>query len=474
MIGDLKPYADYKESGLPWLGRIPAQWELLRSKYIFREVDQRSTTGVETRLSMSQKHGLIPSSRIEEHRLVSESQVGAKICEAGYLVLNRLKAHLGVFALATERGIVSPDYTVFRPTRPMVAKYFEAFYRTPECRIELGQRAKGIVEGFWRLYTDDFYNICVPVPSKDEQAAIVRFLDYANRRLERAIRAKRKVIALLNEQKQAIIHRAVTRGLDPNAPLKPSGIPWLGEIPAHWETISLGAASHLIQTGPFGSQLHSHEYVIGGTPVINPSHMRDGRIFPDRAISAGANKAQELARHKLCDGDIVAARRGELGRCALVTSTEKDWLCGTGSLLIRPKAVIFNPAYLQQVFSSQGIRDSLRLSSIGATMNNLNARMVARLRFPLPSTSEQSRIIEAIEAENNEHQQIVGALHRQIALLREYRTRLIADVVTGKLDVRGVAASLPDETYEPESNLEGEPLEDEAEPLTSDEEVMDE
>src|SRR5262245_32756305 len=119
MIADLKPYPGYKDSGLPWLGRIPAPWKLLRSKYLFREVDQRSITGDETRLSMSQKLGLIPSSQIEEHRLVSENYAGAKICEAGYLVLNRLKAHLGVFALASERGLISPDYTVFRPTRPM-------------------------------------------------------------------------------------------------------------------------------------------------------------------------------------------------------------------------------------------------------------------------------------------------------------------------------------------------------------------
>src|SRR5260221_5357275 len=184
MIANLRPYPEYKESGLLWLGRIPAHWKLLRSKYLFREVDNRSITGEETRLSMSQQHGLIPSSRIEEHRLVSESQIGAKVCEAGYLVLNRLKAHLGVFALASERGLVSPDYTVLRPTEDFETRYFEAFYRTPECRVELYRKAKGIVEGFWRLYTDDFYDIRAPVPDTDEQAAIVKVLDYANERLE--------------------------------------------------------------------------------------------------------------------------------------------------------------------------------------------------------------------------------------------------------------------------------------------------
>lgn len=235
MIADLKRYPEYKESGVPWLGEIPAQWEVLRSRFIFREVDNRSSTGKETHLSMSQKFGLIPSSQIEEKRLVSVSYAGAKLAEKGDLVLNRLKAHLGVFALAPDRGLVSPDYTVLRPVRELEERYFEAVYRTPVCRVELRQRAKGIVQGFWRLYSDDFYDIRMPFPPVDEQGAIVQFLGWANGRLERAVRAKRNVIALLNEQKQAIIHRAVTRGLDPGVPLKPSGVPWLGDIPQHWE-----------------------------------------------------------------------------------------------------------------------------------------------------------------------------------------------------------------------------------------------
>ena len=192
MIADLKPYSDYKDSGLPWLARMPGHWDTQRSKYLFREADQRSAEGTEQRMSMSQRHGLIPSSQIEERRLVSESSVGGKICEAGDLVLNRLKAHLGVVAISPTRGVVSPDYTVLRPVGETNHHYFCAVYRSPHCGQELRRRAKGIVEGFWRLYTDDFYDIRVPVPPPDEQAAIVRFLDWANGQLDRTIRAKRK------------------------------------------------------------------------------------------------------------------------------------------------------------------------------------------------------------------------------------------------------------------------------------------
>ena len=177
VTGGLDRNVPRKPSGISWVGDIPKHWEVLRSKYHFREVDERSVNGDETHLSMSQKLGLVPSSKIEEKRLVSESYVGAKVCKPGDLVFNRLKAHLGVFALAPEAGLVSPDYTVFRAARDLEARYFEAVYRTPACRIELRQRAKGIVQGFWRLYTDDFYDIRLPVPPVDEQRYIMKTLE---------------------------------------------------------------------------------------------------------------------------------------------------------------------------------------------------------------------------------------------------------------------------------------------------------
>lgn len=280
MIADLKPYSAYEDSGLPWLARMPGHWDTQRSKYLFRESDQRSVEGTEQRLSMSQRHGLIPSSQIEERRLVSESNVGGKLCEAGDLVLNRLKAHLGVVAVSPTRGVVSPDYTVLRPLGRTNHHYFCAVYRSPHCGQELRRKAKGIVEGFWRLYTDDFYDIRVPVPPPEEQAAIVQFLDWANTRIERTIRAKRKVIALLSEQKQVVIYRAVTRGLDPHAPLKPTGLRWLGEIPEHWEVWRVSRFSR-VGNGSTPSRAKP-DYWNGGTyPWLNSSQVN--RPFIDSA-----------------------------------------------------------------------------------------------------------------------------------------------------------------------------------------------
>ena len=193
---------------------MPEHWEVLRSKYVYKEVDCRSATGNETHLSMSQKFGLVPRSQLVQRGLVSESYVGAKLCDKGDLVLNRLKAHLGVFALATEPGVISPDYTVLRSTRVIEPRYFEAIYRTPACRVELRKRAKGIVQGFWRLYTDDFYDIRVPVPPMTEQLAIMQRLDVDLGALNLAINQTEREIALLREYRTTLTAEVVTGKLD--------------------------------------------------------------------------------------------------------------------------------------------------------------------------------------------------------------------------------------------------------------------
>jgi type I restriction enzyme S subunit len=163
---------------------------------------------------MSQKFGLIPSSEIEEHRLLSESYIGGKICQKNDIVLNRLKAHLGVFALAPQEGVVSPDYTIFRPIDPIYPRYFELLLRTPACRVELRKRAKGIVEGFWRLYTDDFYNIYLPVPPLHEQKAILDFFASKLEETNRLVEITNKEIELIRDYYFRLTADIVTGKLD--------------------------------------------------------------------------------------------------------------------------------------------------------------------------------------------------------------------------------------------------------------------
>lgn len=210
----LDPDVHFKPSGVEWLGDVPEHWKVVRTRYVLREVDSRSAGGEETHLSMSQKLGLVPSSMLEQHTLVSESYAGGKLCEAGDLVLNRLKAHLGVFALASQSGVISPDYTVLRQIHPLSMRYCELIFRSPAFRGELRIRAKGIVEGFWRLYTDDFYDIRIPLPPLMEQEHIIAEVESELTRNEAAARGAEREISLLHEYRTRMIADVVTGKLD--------------------------------------------------------------------------------------------------------------------------------------------------------------------------------------------------------------------------------------------------------------------
>jgi type I restriction enzyme, S subunit len=202
-----------KQSGVAWLGEIPKHWDLRRAKYLFREVDDRSKEGRETHLAMSQRLGLVPSSMVAS-AMRSESYVGAKVCQEGDLVLNRLKAHLGVFALAKQVGVISPDYSVYRMRTAINMEYYESVLRSSACRRELYIRAKGLVEGFWRLYTDDFYDIRLPFPPLVEQREIMAAMNIETAAVTTAIARTEREIALMQEYRTRLTADIVTGKLD--------------------------------------------------------------------------------------------------------------------------------------------------------------------------------------------------------------------------------------------------------------------
>jgi type I restriction enzyme S subunit len=237
VITGLKPYPHHQATGHDWLGAMPSHWSLLRAKRLFREVDERSKTGKEELLSVSHLTGVTPRRLKNVTMFMAESNVGHKVCRPGDLVINTLWAWMAALGVARHTGIVSPAYGVYRPTEGggVLPAYADHLLRTPLYAAEYQRRSTGVNSSRLRLYPEQFLRIPVMVPPLEEQAAIVRFLDWANGRLERAIRAKRKVIALLTEQQQAITHRAVTRGVSPGVALKPSGFMSGEFVPRHWE-----------------------------------------------------------------------------------------------------------------------------------------------------------------------------------------------------------------------------------------------
>lgn len=203
------------DSGIEWLPKVPKGWKSARCKFLFREINNRAETESYIHLSMSQKLGLIPDSDLFGKHLLSESYEGAKICDKDDLVLNRLKAHLNVFALAPCEGVVSPDYTVLKVNKRLIyPKYAEYILRNPVLKRELVIRVKGIVEGFWRLYTNDFYTIVLPLPPMNAQKKIVEYLNDKISNIDILISNAEKQITLVKELRTKLIADVVTGKID--------------------------------------------------------------------------------------------------------------------------------------------------------------------------------------------------------------------------------------------------------------------
>ena len=237
----LKPYPAMKDSGLPWLGKVPDSWRILRGKNVFRVIDIRSETGAEELLTVSAVYGVVPRRQTTVTMFKAESYVGHKLCWPGDLVINSLWAWMQGLGISRHHGLISSAYSVYRP-RPDFTEYQAYFHyalRSDAYKWELQTRSKGVWLSRLQLSDPAFLDMPIILPAPDEITSIVRFLDQADKRIRRFIAAKRRLIELLNERKQAIIQKAVTCGLDPEVRFKPSGIHWLGNVPEHWEPLQV-------------------------------------------------------------------------------------------------------------------------------------------------------------------------------------------------------------------------------------------
>jgi type I restriction enzyme, S subunit len=444
MIADLKPYLKYTDSGLPWLGSIPSHWQVKRAKAIFHCIDQRSETGKEELLTVSSARGVVPRKTANVTMFKAESYLGYKLCWPGDLVINSLWAWAGGLGLSNHHGIVSSAYGVYRirPDAATKPAFIHEVVRSSPFNWELQVRSKGVWTSRLQLTDDSFLDAPMHIPPPDEQEAIVRFLNWANGRLERAIWTKRKVIALLNEQKQAIIHRAVTRGLDSSVSFKPSGIPWLGEIPQHWEVISL-RMRYSVELGKMldAKRITGHHSV----PYLRNRDVQWDRVLTDD-LPVMDIPPNEIARYTVKRGDLLVCEGGQVGRSAFWD--EQLPVCGFQKALHRVRCLDSSRDYSRFFFYQMQLTAGRGVFSADGNENtfaHLTCEKLRRHRFAFPPFAEQKAIADRLDEELRRFQISISFLERGIDILREYRTRLVADVVTGKLDVREAAAKLPEE-----------------------------
>ena len=458
MIEDLKPYSETKDSGLAWLGDIPAHWEIKRNGSLFQ---QRIAVGEPDWpiLEVSLRTGVrIREFGSSKRKQVMSDKAKYKCATKGDFVYNMMRMWQGAAGIAPVDGLVSPAYVVAKPLPHTNPAYFASLFRTDDYLAEIDAFSRGIVKDRNRLYWDQFKQIPTPCPPPEEQAAIARFLAWATNRLDRAIGAKRRIIALLQEQKQAIIHRAVTRGLDPSVPLKDSGIPWLGEIPVDWEVRRLKDVA-TVQTG---ITLGKDYGLVSTTlyPYLRVANVQSDRLDL-RNVKYVAVPEVEAKRSSLFSGDVLMTEGGDidkLGRGCLWSGEVASCLHQNHVFAVRCGARLI-PGFLVALMGSTHGRSYFQTTAKQTTnLASTNSTTLKAFPLLLPEYQEQQQILSFIDGETGHLSRAITDTEREITLLREYRTRLISDVVTGKLDVREVAKGLPEEALL--NPLDDEPLYD--------------
>jgi type I restriction enzyme S subunit len=446
MIEDLKPYPAYKDSGVPWLGEVPEHWDTVPLCAI---ATPKKIIGKSHRelLSVYLNRGVIRFAEVQEKRtnVTSEDLSKYQAVDPGDFVLNNQQAWRGSVGVSKYKGIVSPAYLVLSLDSQINTDYANRLFRDRAMVTQYLISSKGVGSIQRNLYWPYLKRVPTLLPPPAEQAAIVRYLDYMDRRIRRYIRAKQKLIKLLEEQKQSIIHQAVTGQIDvrtgqPYPAYKPSGVEWLGEVPEHWDE----------RPAKYRFREVDERSLTGDEELLSVSHITG--VTPRSQKNITMFMAESYIGHKLCQpGDLVIntmwAWMGAMG------VANQTGIVSSSYAVYRPiHDNTFLPEFIDQLLRVQGYVSEYICRSTGIRSSRLRLYPEKFLGIPVvcPPLEEQKGIVNYLRETTRQLANSISVIQREIDLLREYHTSLIADVVTGKLDVRQAAAGLPAEVVEPE------------------------
>ena len=441
----LKPYPAYRDSGVEWLGEVPAHWEVRRLKNVASLVMGQSPVSEDcstARIGLPFLQGCAEFGA-DHPRPVQFCRKPAKVSPVGATLMS-VRAPVGRLNVADQRYGIGRGLCAVAPHISSLDARF--------CRYSLDRSAFGLtLQSTGSTY--DAVSVgdvaCLPtvVPPLPEQAAIVRFLDHADRRIRRYIRAKEKLIALLEEQKQAVIHEAVTGQIDvrtgqPYPAYMDSGVEWLGEVPSHWKVKRIGRFSK-VGNGSTPSRGNPAYWSNGDHPWLNSSSVNKGTIAAaDQFVTVRALRECHLPRVPANSVLVGITGQGKTrGMAALLTI---DATINQHMAYITPSTDTISPRYLHICLAASYAELRGLSSASGSTKEALTCEDIKTFRLVLPPIDEQEVLLSAVARRLQSLDRCTSDARRQIDLAQEYRTRLIADVVTGKLDVRGVAAGLPE------------------------------
>jgi type I restriction enzyme S subunit len=390
-------------------------------------------------------HGLVPES-FETYQIVDPGDI---IIRSTDLQNDWTSLRVGI---VRDRGIITSAYLCLKAKGELDPEYaFQLLHAFDIMKVFYGL-GSGLRQN---LSFVDFKRLPLFVPPQEEQTAIVRYIDYVDRRIRRYIRAKQEQIKLLDEQRQAIIHQSVTRGLDPNVRLKPSGIEWLGDVPENWEVVRFGRLIRLTTGFPFKSDGFSQ--LQGDIRLLRGINIAPGRVRWDAVVRWPRADLDAFPDFEMKPGDIVLGMDRPIisGGVRVAAITELD----VPSLLLQRVARIrpfeeLNPKFALLLLSGKSFVDYLAPIFTGISVPHVSPEQIGAFRIAMPSEEEQATIVAWVTDSTAAINTAIDRANREIFLLREYHARMIADLVTGKLDVRETASGLPDENSQEDALLE--------------------
>lgn len=412
----LKPYPKYKETPALWLNSIPNHWESHKIRELFIERSIKVSDKDYPPLSVS-KAGVVP-----QIATVAKTNDGdnRKLVKKGDFAINSRSDRRGSSGISNYDGSVSLINIVLKPRSFVNGRYMHYLLKSHYFIEEFYRNGRGIVADLWTTRYTEMKSIYLPVPSIEEQDQIVSFLDWKLAKINKLIQAKKKQIALLNEQKQVIIHNAVTKGVDPNVPMKDSGIEWIGQIPQEWVVNRLKTQISLSTS----KKNRDNEFYVG---------MENIQSWTGKYVSTTEIDSEGICNIFENNNILFGKLRPYLAKVYL---TENNGVCSSEFLVLKNFNGILR--YMFYILLSYKFIDLVNSSTYGAKMPRANWSFIGNCNIPIPSLEDQNRIASYLDEKCYKIENLKGKIQNEIDLLYEYRTRLISDVVTGKVDVRDI------------------------------------
>ena len=446
--GKYRPYPEYKDSGVEWLGIIPTHWSLHALKRtvsdcsngIWGDEPNGESDLIVLRVADFDRNKLTISDDKLTYRSISERERKTRLLKKGDLLIEKSgggeKTLVGCVVLFDkEYSAVTSNFVAKMSPREAFCSNFLSYAFSHLYAGRVNYPSIKQTTGIQNLDSESYLMEHFCFPDSSEQQTIAAFLDYETARIDRLIAKQQQLIELLKEKRQEGISHAVTKGLNPNAPMKDSGVEWLGQVPEHWCVFRLKHLAAQMKAGPFGSSLTKDMYVSSGYKIYGQEQVIPGDFsIGDYYISE--DKYAELRQYAVKAGDILISCVGTFGKIAVFPKDAQEGVINPRLIKVSPTEVIL-PEFLELVLRSQVAFEQMTLFSRGGTMDVVNIGILSEIRVTVPPILEQKSLLSEVNIRVEQYDHLVNKAENTISLLKERRTALISAAVTGKIDLRG-------------------------------------